>query len=590
MDGKKGGGKGRGFEKFIGGKGSRPDGGRPRGDRPQGDRPYSGRPQGDRPYGGRPYGDRPQGDRPYGGRPQGDRPYGDRPQGDRPYGDRPQGDRPYGSRPQGDRPYGSRPQGDRPQGDRPQGGSYAGGKHGGKPGDGRRYFDSPARPYREDGQNDKGPGPRFSKAPERPVPPAVYEDGNRPKPEGAQSDRPRYSRPTPRFTRPDQADRPAPRYNKPEQSDSRAPRYGRPAPKFVRPDQSDNHEPRYGRPAPKSAGPGQSDNHEPRYGRPAPKSAGPGQSDSYAPRYGRPAPKFARPGQSDSYAPRYGRPAPKFARPGQSDNHEPRYGRPIPKPEQPDVVSESAETESAEMDNLLVGRNPIREALKAGRSIEKMLVAQGELSGSAKEIVAKAKEAGIVVQFVDRARLDAVYQNHQGMLAYLSAAAYQTLDDILALAQSKDEAPFIVALDGVTDPHNLGAIIRSAECCGAHGVIIPERRSAGLNPAAVKAAAGALTYLPVAKVGNLSRTLAELKEKGLWVIGCDMSGSDILKADLTGSVVVVIGSEGEGVSRLVLEGCDRVVSIPLKGQIASLNASVAAGIALYEVMRTRSGQ
>jgi 23S rRNA (guanosine2251-2'-O)-methyltransferase len=523
MDGKKGGGKGRGFEKYSGGKGSRPDGGRPRGDRPGGGQSYGDRPRGDRPGGGQSYGDRPRGDRPYG--------------------------------------------------DRPQGASYAGGKHGGKPGDGRRYFDRdarpdgerkpygfnakpgdsrPARPYRE------GPGPRFSKAPERPVPPAVYEDGNRAKPEGPQGDRPRY---------------------------------GRPAPKFDRPGQSGEGAHRYGRPAPKFDRPGQSGEGAPRYGRPAPKFNQPGQLGEGASRYGRPAPKFDRPGQSGEGAPRYGRPAPKFDRPGNFDSHAPRYGRPVPKPEQPDMVSPNAdEADAAEADTLLVGRNPIREALKAGQSIEKMLVAQGELSGSAKEIVAKAKDAGIVVQFVDRARLDAIYPNHQGMLAFLSAAAYQTVDDILALAQSKDEAPFIVALDGVTDPHNLGAIIRTAECCGAHGVIIPERRSAGLNPAAVKAAAGALTYLPVAKVGNLSRALAELKEKGLWVVGCDMSGGDIRQSDLTGSVVMVIGSEGEGVSRLVLEGCDRVVSIPLKGQIASLNASVAAGIALYEVMRTRSGQ
>ncbi len=518
MDGKKGGGKGRGFEKFFGGKGSRPDGGRPRSDRP----------------------------------------YGDKPRGDRPYGDRPRGDRPFG--------------------DRPQGGSYAGGKHGGKPGDSRRSFDRdtrpegerkpydrngrpggdrPARPPREDGRYDKGPGPRFSKAPERPVPPAVYEDGNRAK-QDSQGDRPRYGRPAPRFDRPGQGGQDAPRY-------------GRSAPNFDRP--------------------GQGGQDAPRYGRPAPKFDRPGQGEDSAPRYGRPAPKFDRPRQGGQDAPRYGRPAPKFARPGQEGHDAPKYGRPVPKPEQPDVVSsEASKDESDELDNLLVGRNPIREALKAGRSIEKMLVAQGELSGSARELVAMAREAGIVVQFVDRARLDAVYQNHQGMLAYLSAAAYQTLDDILALAQSKDEAPFIVALDGVTDPHNLGAIIRTAECCGAHGVLIPERRSAGLNPAAVKAAAGALSYLPVARVGNLSRTLAELKEKGLWVIGCDMSGGDIRSSDLTGPVVVVIGSEGEGISRLVLEGCDRVVSIPLKGQIASLNASVAAGIALYEVMRTRSGQ
>mgnify|MGYP000957607578 CR=1 FL=1 len=521
MDGRKG-GKGRGFERFFdkGGKGSRPQGDRPRGDRPQGDRPYGGKSQGDRPYGGkpqgdrpygrpqgdRPYGDRPQGDRPYGGKPQGDRPYGSKPQGDRPYG-RPQGDRPYGDRPQGDRPYGGKPQGDRPYGSKPQGDR----SYGSKPQGDRSYGGKPQRPFREDGRYDKGPGPRYSKAPERPVPPAVFEDGEREKPE-------------------------APRYGKPVQPQSdRAPRYGRPA--------QEGGE----RPAP-------------RYGRPVQ-----GDGERPAPRYGRPVPKFDRP-------------TPKFDKPGA------RYDRPAPiEPEEPGLQEE-------EVDNLLVGRNPIREALKSGQPIEKMLVAQGELTGSARELVAKAREAGIVVQFVERARLDAVYPNHQGMLAYASAAAYSSVDDILALAARRDEEPFIVVLDGVTDPHNLGAIIRTAECCGAHGVIVPERRAAGLNPAAVKASAGALSYLPVARVGNLSRTLAELKEKGLWVIGCDMSGGDIRQSDLSGPVALVIGSEGEGVSRLVLEGCDRVISIPLKGQIASLNASVAAGIALYEVMRTRSGQ
>ncbi len=459
------------------------------------------------------------------------------------------------------------------KGGRPQDRSR-GGKGDGKPGDGRRYYDRgaqgedgrrpydrdrkpygdrPGRSFRDDGG--KGPGPRTSRTPEHPVPPAVYDEGSR-----AKQDASRYGRPAPKF------DRPA----------GDAPRYGRPAPKFDRPA---GDAPRYGRPAPKFDRPA---GDAPRYGRPAPKFDKPAGD---APRYGRPAPKFDKPAGD---APRYGRPAPKFDKPA---GDAPRYGRPVPKFERPEMEAPaSPEAEAAEMDNLLVGRNPIREALKAGRPIEKMLVAQGELSGSARELVAKAREAGIVVQFVERARLDAVYPNHQGMLAYASAAAYSSVEEILEKAAEKDEAPFIVVLDGVTDPHNLGAVIRSAECCGAHGVIVPERRSAGLNPAAVKAAAGALSYLPVARVGNLSRTLAELKEKGLWVIGCDMSGGDIREADLTGPAVVVIGSEGEGISRLVLEGCDKVVSIPLKGQIASLNASVAAGIALYEVMRARSGQ
>jgi 23S rRNA (guanosine2251-2'-O)-methyltransferase len=573
MDGKKG-GKGRGFEKFFGGKGSRPQGGgrahgdRPQGDRPRGDRPYGDRPYGDRPYGGKPRDDRPQGDRPYGGRPRGDRPQGDRPYGKR--DDRPQGDRPYSGKSRDDRPQGDRPYGGNQRSDRPQG-QYG---HGGKPGDGRRYFDKdarpeggkrpydrgansgdrPQRPFREDGRYDKGPGPRFSKAPERPVPPAVYEDGERRKPEAPRYNKPAQPGGAPRYGRPvqrDDANRPEPRYGKPVQRDDAdrpAPRYGRP----VENDRADRPEPRYGRPVDRD----NADKPAPRYGRPTQKDG----ADRPAPRYGRPAPKFERP-------------APRF------EKRDEEFDEPL-----------QAEAEEAGIDNLLVGRNPIREALKAGQHIEKMLVAQGELSGSAKEIVAKAKDAGIVVQFVDRARLDAVYPNHQGMLAFASAASYASVDDILALAARKDESPFIVVLDGVTDPHNLGAIIRTAECCGAHGVIVPERRSAGLNPAAVKASAGALSYLPVARVGNLSRTLAELKEKGLWVIGCDMSGGDIRTSDLSGPVALVIGSEGEGISHLVLEGCDKVVSIPLKGQIASLNASVAAGIALYEVMRTRSGQ
>ena len=529
MDGKKG-GKGRGFEKFFGagGKGSRPYGGKFRDDRPQGDRPYGGKSRDDRPQG----------------------------------------------------QYG----------------------RGGKSGDGRRYFEKD-RPYREDGRYDKGPAPRPSKAPDRPVPPAVFEEGRKP---ARNSDRPAprhggpgrdFDRPAPRYGKPaHDSDRPAPCYGRPvENSDRPAPRYGRPvensdrpAPRHGRPvENSDRPAPRYGRPVENS------DRPAPRYGRPVENS------DRPAPRYGRPvensdrpAPRYGRPVEnSDRPAPRYGRPAPRFDKSAPKfDRPGIRYGHPALEDQAAPVSPEASGSENEGMDNLLVGRNPIREALKAGVPIEKMLVAQGELSGSARELVAKAREAGIVVQFVDRARLDAVYPNHQGLLAYASAAAYSTVEDILALAAKRDEAPFIVVLDGVTDPHNLGAIIRSAECCGAHGVIVPERRAAGLNPAAVKASAGALSYLPVARVGNLSRTLAELKEKGLWVIGCDMSGGDIRESDLTGPVALVVGSEGEGISHLVLEGCDKVVSIPLKGQIASLNASVAAGIALYEVMRTRSGQ
>ena len=237
--------------------------------------------------------------------------------------------------------------------------------------------------------------------------------------------------------------------------------------------------------------------------------------------------------------------------------------------------------------NILAGRNPIREALKAGRPVEKLLVAQGELSGAAQEIVGLAREAGAVVQRVERSRLDQLYPAHQGMLAYVAAVPYVQVEDMLAAAAAKGEDPFLILLDGITDPHNLGAIVRSAECAGAHGVVIPERRAAGLTPAAAKAAAGALSFMPIARVKNLNRAIEELKQNGVWVIGTAMDGEDALEADLSGPVALVIGSEGEGISKLTLEKCDRTISLPMKGSIESLNASVAAGILMYEVVRAR---
>ena len=250
--------------------------------------------------------------------------------------------------------------------------------------------------------------------------------------------------------------------------------------------------------------------------------------------------------------------------------------------------AERVETREEEMENnLLVGRNPIREALRAGRDIEKLLVARGELIGSAREIVAMAKDAKIVVQEVARERLDAMAPNHQGLIAVASAYSYKTVDDMLALAKERGEAPLLVILDGVTDPHNLGAIIRSAECAGAHGVIIPERRAVGLTPSAVKASAGAVEYLPVAKEVNLTRTIERLKKEGIWIYGAAMNGEDYRKVNFSGAAAVVIGSEGEGMSRLVAESCDKIVSLPMKGHIDSLNASVAAGILLYAVAGAR---
>ena len=257
-------------------------------------------------------------------------------------------------------------------------------------------------------------------------------------------------------------------------------------------------------------------------------------------------------------------PAPRF------DERRPAPVPPMPAPQDPELI-----------ENIIVGRNPIREAVKNGRELERILVQRGELSGSAREIVAKARERHIVVQEVDKARLDAIYPNHQGMIAYASAA------DMFADAEAKGEKPFLIVLDGITDPHNLGAIIRTAECVGAHGVIIQQRRSVGLTPAAVKAAAGAAEYMKVAKVVNITRTLAELKERGVWVIGADMDGQKLSETDLTGATALVIGAEGEGISRLVKDECDLTVALPMRGHIDSLNASVAAGVLMYAVRTAR---
>ena len=238
-------------------------------------------------------------------------------------------------------------------------------------------------------------------------------------------------------------------------------------------------------------------------------------------------------------------------------------------------------------ENLLAGRNPIREALRSGRDLEKLLVQKGELSGSARQIVEMAKAAHVPVQEVEKSRLDEITRHHQGMLAFASAYQYSSVESMLEAAAEKGEDPFLVLLDGVTDPHNLGAIIRSAECAGAHGVIVPERRSVGLTPAAVKASAGAVEHMKVARVTNLNRTIDELKEHGVWLYAVTMEGQDYEKTDFKGGVALVIGSEGEGISRLTLERCDVQVSLPMAGHIDSLNASVAAGVMMYRVLSSR---
>lgn len=241
------------------------------------------------------------------------------------------------------------------------------------------------------------------------------------------------------------------------------------------------------------------------------------------------------------------------------------------------------------MEDKIIGRNPIMEAIRSGRSIDKILVKKGRYEGSIVPIIKKAKEAKILIQEVDRAKLDAIAEgeNHQGIIAYVSAYDYVSVKDILSRAENKGEAPFVIICDKITDPHNLGAILRTANCVGAHGVIIPKRNSVGLNSAAAKTSAGAVEYTPVAKVTNISNTIDDLKKEGMWIAGADMEGEEMYNADLKGSLGLVIGSEGEGISRLVREKCDFIVSIPMNGQINSLNASVAAGVLMYEAMRQR---
>ena len=241
--------------------------------------------------------------------------------------------------------------------------------------------------------------------------------------------------------------------------------------------------------------------------------------------------------------------------------------------------------------NRIEGRNPVLEALKSGRKIDKILVQSGEKNGSLKKIIAVAREKKIVVTEMERRRLDAmsVTHSHQGVIAFAAAREYSTVEDILKSAADKGEQPFIVIADDLTDPHNLGSVIRTANAAGAHGVIIPKRNSVGLSPVVEKTSAGALEFTPVARVSNLASTIEFLKKNNIWVVGADMDGSEtIYTHDFSGAVAIVVGSEGKGVSRLVREKCDFIVSIPMNGQINSLNASVAAALMMYEVVRTRN--
>lgn len=239
--------------------------------------------------------------------------------------------------------------------------------------------------------------------------------------------------------------------------------------------------------------------------------------------------------------------------------------------------------------DIISGRNPVSEAVRSNRAIDKILIAKGERNGAAVGIIAKAKQKEIPVKEVDRTKLDYIAgnSNHQGIIAFAAVKEYSTVDEIFKYAESRNETPFLIVLDEIEDPHNLGAIIRTAECAGVHGVIVPKRRSAGLSYTVGKASAGAVEYMRVARVTNIANLIDELKERNVWVYGADMDGTDYTKCDFSGACAIVIGNEGKGISRLVREKCDVIVSLPMKGNINSLNASVAAGILMYTAMKNR---
>lgn len=238
---------------------------------------------------------------------------------------------------------------------------------------------------------------------------------------------------------------------------------------------------------------------------------------------------------------------------------------------------------------LIIGRNPVTEALKSGRTIEKLLIMKGS-EKNLSNLVAMAKDRGIPVYYNDKARMDRLAGGgaHQGVGAYVSSYEYCEVEDIIAKAEAKGEDPFIIILDGIEDPHNLGAIMRSADGAGAHGIIIPKRRAVGVTGVVAKSSAGAIEYVPVARVSNIARTIESLKKEGFWIAAVDMSDTVYYKADLRGRLALVIGNEGDGISKLVKESCDFTVSIPMCGRVQSLNASNAAAIIMYEVRRQRS--
>ncbi|SNS38736.1 23S rRNA (guanosine2251-2'-O)-methyltransferase [Anaerovirgula multivorans] len=237
------------------------------------------------------------------------------------------------------------------------------------------------------------------------------------------------------------------------------------------------------------------------------------------------------------------------------------------------------------------GRNPVMEALKSEREIDKILVAKGAKEGSINKVIGMAKDKGVFIQYVERQKLNEIAEsnNHQGVIALVAAYKYTEVEDILEIARRKGEKPFVILLDEIMDPHNLGSIMRTADAVGVHGIVIPKRRSVGLTATVAKTSAGAIEYVPVAKVSNIAQTIDKLKQEGLWIVGADMSGDkDYYHEDMKDAIALVIGNEGKGISRLIKEKCDFLVKIPMVGKVASLNASVAAATLMYEVFRQKN--
>ena len=242
-------------------------------------------------------------------------------------------------------------------------------------------------------------------------------------------------------------------------------------------------------------------------------------------------------------------------------------------------------------DNYVIeGRNPVIEALNSERDINKILVADGNREGSIKKIIALAKEKGVIVNYVDRNKIKSISETdkHQGVIAYVAAYDYKDLDELLNEIDKSEEDAFLIILDEINDPHNLGSIMRTADAVGAHGIIIPKRRAVGLTPVVAKTAAGAIEYVPVCRVTNISRTIEELKARNIWIAGADMDGEQsYYKSNFAGNIAIVMGNEGKGISRLIKEKCDFLVNIPMRGKVSSLNASVAASVIMYEVYKQR---